>query len=136
MAHVDFYFDFISPYAYFAWRQIRDICRRNDATLTVHPVLFAAVLDRSIDESAAGRGARLILHPEDHETLRTREADRVARWSEEYGLGLEDDASLERGAFRVETPSRGIDAQPDSIRERLQEALLEALETGLPEGSI
>jgi len=42
---VDFYFDFISPYAYFAWRQIRDICRRNDATLTVHPVLFAAVLE-------------------------------------------------------------------------------------------
>jgi len=45
VAHVDFYFDFISPYAYFAWCQIRDICRRNDATLTVHPILFAAVLE-------------------------------------------------------------------------------------------
>lgn len=44
MPHVDFYFDFISPYAYFAWCQIRDVCRRNDATLTAHPILFAAVL--------------------------------------------------------------------------------------------
>ncbi len=45
MAHVDFYFDFISPYAYFAWCQIRDVCRRNDATLAVHPILFAGVLE-------------------------------------------------------------------------------------------
>jgi 2-hydroxychromene-2-carboxylate isomerase len=45
LAHVDFYFDFISPYAYFAWLQIRDICRKNDATLSVHPILFAAVLE-------------------------------------------------------------------------------------------
>jgi 2-hydroxychromene-2-carboxylate isomerase len=43
---VDFYFDFISPYSYLAWRRLRDVCTRTGARLTLHPVLFAGLLHR------------------------------------------------------------------------------------------
>lgn len=42
---VDFYFDYISGYAYFAWLSIQEICDRRGAELGVHPVLFAGLLD-------------------------------------------------------------------------------------------
>ncbi|MBX2798965.1 MAG: 2-hydroxychromene-2-carboxylate isomerase [Myxococcales bacterium] len=45
MAHIDFWFDFISPYAYFGWLRIREIAARHDATLRARPVLFAALLN-------------------------------------------------------------------------------------------
>jgi 2-hydroxychromene-2-carboxylate isomerase len=42
---LDFYFDFISPYAFIAWTQINAIAERNGRTVTAIPVLFAALLD-------------------------------------------------------------------------------------------
>lgn len=40
-----FYFDFISPYAFLAWTQIREIGARCGRTVEPVPVLFAALLD-------------------------------------------------------------------------------------------
>lgn len=40
-----FYFDFISPYAYFAWRQIPQLCEDHDLELEIHPVVFGKLLD-------------------------------------------------------------------------------------------
>ncbi len=45
MAHVDFWFDFISPYAYFGYLQIGPVAEAYGATLRLRPVLFAALLD-------------------------------------------------------------------------------------------
>ncbi len=46
MSHVDFWFDYISPYAYFGWLRVRDLAAAHGATLSLRPVLFAALLDR------------------------------------------------------------------------------------------
>jgi len=40
-----FFFDFISPYAYVAWKGIRAVGARHGRTVEVVPVLFAAILD-------------------------------------------------------------------------------------------
>lgn len=40
-----FHFDFISPYAFLAWTQIRGIAARSGRTVEPVPVLFAALLD-------------------------------------------------------------------------------------------
>ena len=42
---VDFYFDDLSPYAYFAWLRIGAFCAQHDAELVIHPVLFAGLLE-------------------------------------------------------------------------------------------
>jgi 2-hydroxychromene-2-carboxylate isomerase len=42
---IDFYFDFISPYAYVAWVEVQRIATQHQCTLHAHPVLFAALLD-------------------------------------------------------------------------------------------
>ncbi len=42
---MDFYFDFISPYAYLAWTQIRRIAAAHGRAVDPVPVLFAALLD-------------------------------------------------------------------------------------------
>jgi 2-hydroxychromene-2-carboxylate isomerase len=39
-----FYFDFISPYAFLGWRQIRPLAERHGRVLEPVPVLFAALL--------------------------------------------------------------------------------------------
>jgi 2-hydroxychromene-2-carboxylate isomerase len=41
---VDFYFDYISPYAYLAAVEIPALCKRHGAELRLHPVLFAGLL--------------------------------------------------------------------------------------------
>jgi 2-hydroxychromene-2-carboxylate isomerase len=41
---IDFYFDYISPNAYIAWTQIRELARRHGRQVTPHPVLFAGLL--------------------------------------------------------------------------------------------
>ncbi|WP_437642294.1 2-hydroxychromene-2-carboxylate isomerase [Sorangium sp. So ce854] len=46
IGRVEFYFDYISGYAYFAWLRIQEICDRRGVELGVHPVLFAGLLDR------------------------------------------------------------------------------------------
>jgi len=45
MTSVRFYFDFISPYAYLAWTQIRRVVEPSGRTVEPVPVLFAALLD-------------------------------------------------------------------------------------------
>ncbi len=40
-----FSFDFISPYAYFAWARLHDFAARHRLELKIEPVLFAALLD-------------------------------------------------------------------------------------------
>jgi len=40
-----FYFDFISPYAFLAWTQIRDLAKRCERAVEPVPILFAALLD-------------------------------------------------------------------------------------------
>ncbi len=42
---VDFYFDFISPFAYLAWKQIEKFAENHQRPLVIRPVLFAALLD-------------------------------------------------------------------------------------------
>jgi len=42
---LDFYFDFISLYAYFAWRRLLPICDARGIELVVHPVVFGKLLD-------------------------------------------------------------------------------------------
>jgi 2-hydroxychromene-2-carboxylate isomerase len=43
--HLDFYFDYLSPYAYFAWCKIADFCSNHDVELRIHPVVFGKLLD-------------------------------------------------------------------------------------------
>lgn len=47
MAHLDFYFDFISPYAYLGWTQIHALATRHGRTVRAIPALFAAMLKHS-----------------------------------------------------------------------------------------
>lgn len=42
---VDFYFDYISPYAYLAWASVGELCRRHDCRLRATPVLFSGLLN-------------------------------------------------------------------------------------------
>ena len=42
---VHFYFDFISPYSYFAWIRVQAICEQYDIELKAHPVVFGKLLD-------------------------------------------------------------------------------------------
>jgi len=42
---IQFYFDFISPYAYLAYPEVRAVASRTGARLELRPTLFAALLD-------------------------------------------------------------------------------------------
>ena len=42
---LDFYFDYISPYAYFSWRELQQLAQSYDLTLNAHPVVFGKLLD-------------------------------------------------------------------------------------------
>lgn len=42
---LDFYFDYLSPYAYLASLQIGEICERHEVELRLRPVLFAGLLN-------------------------------------------------------------------------------------------
>ena len=42
--HVDLYFDYLSPYAYFAWTRLPALCAERGVELRAHPILFAALL--------------------------------------------------------------------------------------------
>ena len=50
---LDFYFDFISPYAFLAWTEIRDVAARHGADLHLHPVVFAALLSQGSTKGPA-----------------------------------------------------------------------------------
>lgn len=45
MQTIDFYFDFISPYAYLAYKALPEIAASHEAEIVPHPVLFAAMLN-------------------------------------------------------------------------------------------
>ena len=44
MRSLDFYFDYLSPYAYLASLEMPALCQRHDVELRLHPVLFAGLL--------------------------------------------------------------------------------------------
>jgi 2-hydroxychromene-2-carboxylate isomerase len=44
-AHVDFYFDYVSGYSYFAWWNTKTACAARGVELRPRPVLFAGLLD-------------------------------------------------------------------------------------------
>lgn len=46
MKNIDFYFDFISPYAYLAWTQVHELAANYKRDVDAHPILFAALLDK------------------------------------------------------------------------------------------
>ena len=43
---LEFFFDFISPYAYFAHDQLHSFCEEHELTLEYRPVVFGVLLDR------------------------------------------------------------------------------------------
>jgi 2-hydroxychromene-2-carboxylate isomerase len=45
MKRLDFYFDYLSGYAYIAWLKIGRLLARRQVELTIRPVLFAGLLD-------------------------------------------------------------------------------------------
>ncbi|MEH6813350.1 MAG: 2-hydroxychromene-2-carboxylate isomerase [Motiliproteus sp.] len=42
---LDFYFDYLSPYAYFSWRQVQPLCQHHSITLRPRPIVFGKLLD-------------------------------------------------------------------------------------------
>lgn len=40
-----FYFDYLSPYAYFAWFKVRELAKKRDLSLIFHPVVFGGLLN-------------------------------------------------------------------------------------------
>ena len=42
---IDFYFDYISPYAYFAWRNLTALAEKHDCQVHAPPVVFGKLLD-------------------------------------------------------------------------------------------
>jgi len=45
MKTLDFYFDYLSSYAYLAWKPLIELCEKNKLTLKLHPVLLAGLLN-------------------------------------------------------------------------------------------
>jgi 2-hydroxychromene-2-carboxylate isomerase len=43
---IHFYFDYISPYAYFAWRRIPSLAKKYNRKIEAHPVVFGKLLDK------------------------------------------------------------------------------------------
>ena len=43
---IHFYFDFISPYAYFAWRKLPTLAKKYNREIEAHPVVFGKLLDK------------------------------------------------------------------------------------------
>lgn len=103
------------------------------AELRSEPHLYASVLDGAIAAMGEDEAIRLLLSPSDLETLRSLEAARLARWTDEAGLVLEEDASLAAGGYRLDGLHGNIDGRADAILERLCDALGEALEAPPPE---
>ena len=45
-AKIHFYFDFISPYAYCAWRKLPTLAKKYNREVEAHPVVFGKLLDK------------------------------------------------------------------------------------------
>ena len=46
VSKIHFYFDFISPYAYFAWRKLPILAKKYNREIEAHPVVFGKLLDK------------------------------------------------------------------------------------------
>lgn len=75
MQHLDFCFDYISPFAYFGWLSFRTLAARRKLTLVPHPVVFGAILDHW------GQLGPAEIAPKREYTFRT-----VARYAHKHGL--------------------------------------------------
>lgn len=53
MSSIDLYFDFVSPYAYFAWAQTARFAQKHDLDLHLKPVLLAGLLNHWGQKGAA-----------------------------------------------------------------------------------
>ncbi len=42
---LDFYFDYLSPFAFFSWLKLENFCGQNKLELKAHPVVFGKLLD-------------------------------------------------------------------------------------------
>ena len=45
-AKIHFYFDFISPYSYFAWLKLPGLAKKYNREIEAHPVVFGKLLDK------------------------------------------------------------------------------------------
>ena len=45
ITHLDYYFDFISPFSFFSWHRLPKICEKRGIELRIHPVVFGKLLD-------------------------------------------------------------------------------------------
>ena len=45
-AKIHFYFDFISPYAYFAWRKLPALAEKYNREIEAHPIVFGKLLEK------------------------------------------------------------------------------------------
>ena len=45
MRPLEFYFDYLSPYAYFSWKKIEEFCFDHKVELIIKPVVFGKLLD-------------------------------------------------------------------------------------------
>lgn len=45
-AKIHFYFDFISPYSYFAWLKLPSLAKKYNREIEAHPVVFGKLLDK------------------------------------------------------------------------------------------
>ena len=43
---IHFYFDYLSPYAYFAWRRLPALAGQYECQIEAHPVVFGKLLDK------------------------------------------------------------------------------------------
>ena len=43
---IHFYFDYISPYAYFAWRRLPSLAKKYNRQIEAHPIVFGKLLDK------------------------------------------------------------------------------------------
>lgn len=46
MKEIKFFFDFISPYAYFAWKELCNLSERHEVVITPVPVVFGVLLEK------------------------------------------------------------------------------------------
>jgi 2-hydroxychromene-2-carboxylate isomerase len=92
---IDFYFDFMSPFSYFAWQRLPDIAKRFGRTLVMHPVDLADLKLRAGNTGPSARTMpiRIKYMKEDQR-----------RWAKRYGVPIAtpahyDGSILNRGCF-------------------------------------
>ena len=96
---------------------------------------LADVLDRAFEAAGPAASARLWLQADDRDRLLAADDGRVAEWTTSRNVELMTDESLERGEFRIEMPRSVVDGRFETIRQRLEETLGQALAAPRPEGT-